>query len=78
MDLDLIESKAFDSGAVYVRYRLSGDVEGYHLVHAVRGDLLARLGRHDEASAEFERAATLTANVIEQRWLRERVSRCKA
>jgi RNA polymerase sigma factor (sigma-70 family) len=56
----------------------SGDVDGYHLLHAVRGDLLARLGRHDEASVEFERAATLTANVIEQRWLRERVSQCKA
>jgi predicted RNA polymerase sigma factor len=55
-----------------------GDVDGSHLLHAVRGDLLARLGRRDEASAEFERAATLTANLIEQRLLRERASQCKA
>ncbi|HYG27744.1 MAG TPA: RNA polymerase sigma factor [Caulobacteraceae bacterium] len=34
----------------------------YHLLPAVRGDLLARLGRHDEARAEFTRAAALTRN----------------
>jgi predicted RNA polymerase sigma factor len=50
----------------------SGDLRSYHLLHAVRGDLLARLGRHDEASAEFEQAATLTANAIEQHLLTAR------
>src|SRR5215208_7756452 len=35
---------------------------GYHLLPAVRGDLLARLGRFAEANAEFERAAALTRN----------------
>jgi RNA polymerase sigma factor (sigma-70 family) len=34
----------------------------YHLLPSVRGDLLAKLGRHDEARAEFERAASLTSN----------------
>jgi predicted RNA polymerase sigma factor len=34
----------------------------YHLVHSVRGDLLARLERHGEARDEFERAAALSAN----------------
>ena len=33
----------------------------YHLLPSVRGDLLAKLGRHDEAAAEFRRAAALTA-----------------
>jgi len=38
----------------------------YHLLPAVRGDLLARLGRHEEARAEFERAAGLTRNTRER------------
>jgi predicted RNA polymerase sigma factor len=38
----------------------------YHLLPAVRGDLLEKLGRHDEARAEFARAALLTRNVRER------------
>jgi predicted RNA polymerase sigma factor len=38
----------------------------YHLLPSVRGDLLARLGRHEEARAEFERAASLTRNERER------------
>jgi RNA polymerase sigma-70 factor, ECF subfamily len=41
----------------------------YHLLPSVRGDLLDRLGRFEEARAEFERAAALTANAWEQRLL---------
>jgi RNA polymerase sigma factor (sigma-70 family) len=44
----------------------------YHLLPAVRGDLLARLGRADEARLEFERAASLTKNVAERAFLRRR------
>ncbi|HEY1485391.1 MAG TPA: RNA polymerase sigma factor [Micromonosporaceae bacterium] len=44
----------------------------YHLLPAVRGDLLARLGRRDEARHEFERAAALTANARERAVLVER------
>jgi len=44
----------------------------YHLLPAVRGDLLARLGRQDEARAEFERAAALTRNARERELLLER------
>ena len=44
----------------------------YHLLPSVRGDLLARLGRHAEARAEFERAALLTRNAREQTLLAER------
>ncbi len=43
--------------------------DDYHLLHAVRGDLLTRLGREPEARAAFTRAAALTANSAEQRLL---------
>jgi RNA polymerase sigma factor (sigma-70 family) len=46
----------------------------YHLLPAVRGDLLAKLGRHDEARADFERAARLTKNASERRLLLERAA----
>ena len=49
---------------------------GYHLLPSVRGDLLARLERHDEARVEFERAAALTGNVRERRLLLERAAAC--
>ncbi|MBI5310373.1 MAG: RNA polymerase sigma factor [Actinobacteria bacterium] len=39
---------------------------GYHLLPGVRGDLLEKLGRHDEAKAEFERAASMTRNQRER------------
>jgi RNA polymerase sigma factor (sigma-70 family) len=41
----------------------------YHLLPSVRGDLLAKLGRHAEAQAEFQRAADLTENVRERNLL---------
>jgi predicted RNA polymerase sigma factor len=52
-----------------------GQLARYHLLHAARGDLLARLGRHEAASAEFERAAAMTANERERTVLRERALR---
>src|SRR5690606_16039454 len=47
-------------------------LRGYHLLPSVRGDLLARLGRTEEARAEFERAASLTQNARERALLRRR------
>jgi predicted RNA polymerase sigma factor len=47
---------------------------GYHLLPSVRGDLLARLGRPDEARAAFERAASLTQNARERELLRRRAA----
>jgi RNA polymerase sigma-70 factor, ECF subfamily len=41
----------------------------YHLWHAARGDLLERLGRRDESSSAFDRAASLTANETERAYL---------
>ena len=46
----------------------------YHLLPSVRGDLLARLGRVDEARAEFERAVELTQNESERRLLSRRAA----
>jgi RNA polymerase sigma factor (sigma-70 family) len=48
----------------------------YHLLPSVRGDLLARLGRVDEARREFERAASLTRNEHERKLLLERSRAC--
>jgi RNA polymerase sigma-70 factor (ECF subfamily) len=48
----------------------------YHLLPAVRGDLLFRAGRTDEARSEFERAASLARNSRDRTLLLERASRC--
>ncbi|MFB7592469.1 sigma-70 family RNA polymerase sigma factor [Streptomyces sp. NPDC056169] len=44
----------------------------YHLLPSVRGDLLARLGRHEEARVEFRRAASLARNAAERAFLERR------
>jgi RNA polymerase sigma factor (sigma-70 family) len=49
-------------------------LEGYHLLPAVRGDLLAKLGRNEEARGEFERAASLTRNARERELLLQRAA----
>ncbi len=49
-------------------------LESYHLLPSVRGDLLAKLGRFDEARTEFERAASLTRNARERDLLLERAA----
>jgi RNA polymerase sigma-70 factor (ECF subfamily) len=51
-------------------------LQAYHLLPGVRGDLLAKLGRLDEARAEFERAASLTRNARERQLLLERAAAC--
>ena len=48
-------------------------LKSYHLLPSVRGDLLAKLGRNDEARVEFERAASLTQNTRERELLMSRV-----
>jgi RNA polymerase sigma factor (sigma-70 family) len=49
---------------------------GYHLLPSVRGDLLVKLGRFDEARRELERAASLTQNARERELLLERAAAC--
>jgi RNA polymerase sigma-70 factor, ECF subfamily len=53
-------------------------LKAYHLLPTVRGDLLAKLGRADEARAEFERAAELTRNARERRMMLDRAAACTA
>jgi RNA polymerase sigma-70 factor (ECF subfamily) len=52
---------------------LAGELDGYHLFHSARADMLRRLGRHDEASAAYGRALALAANPAERAFLRRRL-----
>jgi RNA polymerase sigma-70 factor (ECF subfamily) len=58
---------------------IAGDpaLAGYHLLPSVRGDLLVKLGRFDEARADFERAAHLTQNERERAFLLARAQACE-
>jgi len=58
--------------------RLTGEpsLKGYHLLPSVRGDLLMKLGRFEEARVELERAAALTRNARERELLLERAAAC--
>ena len=60
--------------------RLAGEpvLAGYHHLPSVRGDLLARIGRHTDAAAEFRRAASLTRNNPERAVLLQRAAECDA
>jgi predicted RNA polymerase sigma factor len=53
-------------------------LKAYHLLPSVRGDLLFKLGRFDEARAEFVRAASLTRNARESELLLARAAECTA
>lgn len=59
--LDLVDSLTTDPA-----------LRDYHLLPSVRGDLLARLDRHEEARVEFHRAASLTRNAAERAFLHRR------
>ena len=56
---------------------VEGSLRDYHLLPTVRGDLLEKLGRRDEATLEFERAASLTRNAREQAILLARSAACQ-
>jgi RNA polymerase sigma factor (sigma-70 family) len=56
----------------------SGVLERYHLLYSVRADLLDRVGRLDEAAAEWSRAAGLAANPAERSLLEERAAASRA
>jgi RNA polymerase sigma-70 factor (ECF subfamily) len=53
---------------------LSDSLDGYHLWHAARADLLRRLGNVDEAVAAYQRALTLAGNEAERRFLTRRIA----
>jgi RNA polymerase sigma factor (sigma-70 family) len=56
--------------------RAESRLRDYHLLPSVRGDLLERLGRFEEARAEFSHAASLAHNARERRLLLERMAAC--
>src|SRR6201996_2380911 len=60
--------------------RLAGEpaLKNYHLMGAVRGDLLHKLGRHDEARAAFETAAELAGNSRERELMKRRAEQARA
>lgn len=51
----------------------SGDLDGYHLLHAARADLLRRMGRTEEAANDYRRALALVTNDGERRFLQRRL-----
>jgi RNA polymerase sigma-70 factor, ECF subfamily len=53
---------------------LEEELDGYHLWHATRADLLRRLGRSDAAIASYRRAHELAQNAVERRYLERRLS----
>ena len=59
------------------RLEQEGALEGYHLLPSVRGDLLAKLGRLEEAAGELERAASIAQNTRERELLEERAGYCR-
>ena len=52
--------------------QLAEPLAGFHLFHSTRGDLLRRLGRHDDAAAAFDRAVELAGNAAEREFLTRR------
>jgi len=52
----------------------ASDLDGYHLLHATRADLLRRLGRDDEAAQAYRRARDLAANPVERGFLERRLA----
>jgi RNA polymerase sigma factor (sigma-70 family) len=66
-----------DGLAIVDELKKGGALGSYHLLPAVRGDLLAKLGRFSEARGEFERAASLTRNERERALLLKRAADCE-
>ena len=64
-----------DRGLVLVdELDASGELSGYHLLHATRADLLRRLGRAAEARAAYLQALELTSSDAERRFLSRRLA----
>jgi RNA polymerase sigma-70 factor, ECF subfamily len=57
---------------------LGGELSGYHLLHAARAQLLARLGRREHAANACRRALSLVSNEPERRFLARELARIEA
>ena len=60
--------------ALVERLGASGALEGYHLFHSTRADLLRRLDRREEAATSYRRALELVTNPAERRFLERRLN----
>jgi RNA polymerase sigma-70 factor (ECF subfamily) len=58
------------------RIAATGELAGYHLLPAARGDLLRRLDRWAEAAAAYREALDLSLNPVERRFLEQRLAEC--
>ena len=68
-------SRGYETGLELIeQIAAPGDLDSYYLYHAARADLLRRLRRNDEALAAYERALNLSANAVERRYLRRRIT----
>ncbi|HJU49059.1 MAG TPA: hypothetical protein VJ689_13045, partial [Gaiellaceae bacterium] len=66
---------AFSDGPEQGLALLEGvELPGYHLLHAVRADLLRRLDRRDEAAVEYRAALALEMNAADRRFLERRLA----
>jgi len=60
------------------RLAARGDLDGYHLLHAARAGLLARLGRDSEAASSYARGLELATNDVERRFLERRLAETRS
>jgi len=68
-------SRGFETGLEQIeQIAATGGLDSYYLYHAARADLLRRLRRNEEALAAYERALSLSANAVERRYLRRRMT----
>jgi RNA polymerase sigma-70 factor (ECF subfamily) len=68
-------SRGLESGLELIQQlATSSDLDSYYLYHAARADLLRRLGRSEEALEVYEKALSLSANAVERRYLRRRMT----
>jgi RNA polymerase sigma-70 factor (ECF subfamily) len=66
-----------DRGLALVE-RLADELDGYHLFHSARADLLRRLGRSDDAAIAYRRALELASNETERAFLERRLAEVRA
>jgi RNA polymerase sigma-70 factor (ECF subfamily) len=75
VELNRAVAVAFSEGPEQALALLEGvDLPGYHLLHAVRADLLRRLDRPDEAAAAYRAALALEMNAADRRFLERRLT----
>jgi RNA polymerase sigma-70 factor, ECF subfamily len=55
-----------------------GELDGYHLLHSARADLLDRLGRSSDSAVAYERALELALNPVERSFIERRLAELRS